>query len=89
MSEDLHMQIMKLLLARKPHLLVNDMAANAEACLALADNLGSLLAAVKVKRGQAYYQRACEAVLRRVDQVANDVEGLAHRMAEAEPQSTH
>lgn len=83
------MQIMKLLLARKPHLLNNDIAANAEACLALADNLGSLLATVKVKQGQATYQKACEAVLRRVDQVANDVEGLGRRIAETEAQSAH
>ena len=70
-------------------MLNTDMGANARASWALVDNLGSLMAALKVKKGQAYYQQACEAVLRRLDETASDVHRRAEHIAATEAHSSH
>ena len=89
MADGIGMQITKLLLREKPGLLVADMGANAEACVALSEILGSLLATVKVKKGQAYYEEAAKAVFGRINDAAIDVHARAQHMAENEPQSAH
>lgn len=89
MSDDIGMKITKLLLTESPGLLGADIKANAQASLALADVLGSLLATLKVKRGQAYYEQAAKAVFERIDSAAKDVHARALHMAEHEPQSSH
>lgn len=89
MSEEIGMQITKLLLRESPGLLGSDIKANATACLALSDVLGSLLATLKVKKGQAYYEQAAKAVFQRIDDAAKDVHTRAQHMAEHEPVSAH
>ncbi len=86
MGDSLGMQISKLVIREEPQLLVNDMGANARACLALSEVLGSLLAALKVKKGQAYYQEAVRAILERVDETAKGVHQRAVHIAENEPE---
>jgi hypothetical protein len=89
MSDDIGMQITKLLLRESPGLLGADIKANAQACLALSDVLGSLLATLKVKKGQAYYEQAAKVMFERIDAAAKDVHAKALHMAEHEPQSSH
>lgn len=87
MGDDIGMKLFKFLMKEEPDLLNNDMAANARACRALANNLGSLLATIKVKKGQAYYEQAARLIFAEIDDAARSVHAQAHHFAQHEPET--
>jgi len=70
MSDQLGMRLSKVLFEEEPELLVSDLEASARAAAAVANLLGSILAATLVKGGAEYYLGIFETVVTKVNDSA-------------------
>lgn len=87
MSDDYQMRISKLLIEAEPELLRCDPSATGRACFALANVMGSLLAAVLAKKGEATYRETMKMMFVKVDESARKVHERAQQISDNEDPS--
>ena len=86
MSNDLAMQITKMLYEAEPGLLACEPGATARAAASTANVLGSVLATVLIQKGAATYMQCFEGMMAKVHESAHATAKIAAQMA-AEPEA--